>query len=346
MLKRLVPALLVLCGVLAAAASGGALESARTSVAPEPKAQLLPDREPVPDAPALGPEDARRMDAHEMAKRYGISGEEMLRRLDLQDMVPAFEQRVRAREKPRFGGLYIQSEPDYRIVVLLTSGDISDLESYVPDHFRGLVVVRRVERTLEQLHRMHEHVIRLRSVMPFSSNTNVHLNRVELELIAPTQGELETAIRTFRDAAARSGEPLPDWVAIMGRVVPVEHTPGESSAELLTRSPVGSGFEFSALPGGVLSLDVARGCVLLSGHAVVWPAGTTLTRDPPQLHLPGGLTAKPGDTVQGGGGWVPASGLRQSRSVVGDLDKALACATAPEIVLFASRGEGMSVSTR
>jgi len=186
--------------------------------------------------------------------------------------------------------------------------------------------------------------MRLRSVVPFSSGTNVHLNRVEVQFIAPTSSEVEATIQMLRDAAAQSGEPLPDWVAITGKVVPVDETAGEHPDFLLTHSHVGSGFGFDALPSGVLDLDLERGCVLLSGQAVIWPAGTTLSRDPPRLHLPGGLTARPGDTVRGGGGVVPPAGPRQSSSgIEGDLERALGCATEPEVVVFGSRGS-MSVS--
>jgi hypothetical protein len=332
MLERLAAALLVLCGVLAAAACGGAHENPSTSAPPEPY------------GPTLQLEDGPRTDAHGAVTRDGLSGEEVLRRHDLEsNLIPAFEQRVGNQERYRYGGLYIEHEPDYRIVVLLTSGDVSDLD--VPEHLRGLVVVRHVERTLAELGAVMERLSELRSVVPFSAHTDVTLNRVELGLIAPTRSELESATRAIGDAAARSGEPLPRWVTLVGHIVPVDGTPGEHPDFLLTYSSVGSGFGFDAIPSGVLELDLDRGCVLLSGQAVIWPAGTTLSRDPPRLHLPGGLTARPGATVRGGGGVVPPAGPRQSSSgIEGDLEKALGCATEPEVVVFWSRGGSMSVS--
>lgn len=328
--------MLVLCGALATSACGGGRESAPTSAPPEP----------APYGPTVDPKQARLLDAREVARVQGISVDEALHRLDLQsDAIPAFSQQVRKRERDRYGGLYIQHEPEYRIVVLLTSGALSDVEGYVPELLRDLVVVRQVERTAAQLRWMHERVGRLRSVVPFGSWTNVQLNRVEVEFIAPTSSEVESTIRRLHEAAAQSGEPLPDWVAITGKVVPVDATPGEWPDFLLRRSPVGGLFEMDALPSGTLELDLDRGCVLLSGRAVVWPAGTTLTRDPPQLHLPGGLTAKSGDTVRGGGGALPGAHLRENSNVIeGDLDSALACAPEHEVFFFTSRGAGMSVS--
>lgn len=114
---------------------------------------------------------------------------------------------------------------------------------------------------------------------------------------------------------------------------------------LLTRSSEGDGGEMTTIVGGFLELDPDRGCVLLSGRPVVWPAATTLTGDPPELHLPGGLTARSGDTITGGGGEVPAARIREtSIRIEGDLTRALKCAPADSIVLvFWARGDQISV---
>ena len=116
---------------------------------------------------------------------------------------------------------------------------------------------------------------------------------------------------------------------------------------LLTRSGSGES-EMAAIVGGKLVLDPVRGCILISGKPVVWPAGTTVTSDPREIHLPVGLTARPGDTIRGGGGGVPAAALRQtSLRIEGDLSSALDCAPAgSEAVVFTARGDGMSVSSR
>jgi hypothetical protein len=118
-----------------------------------------------------------------------------------------------------------------------------------------------------------------------------------------------------------------------------------SSDLLLTRSSADAGgAELDGLVSGTLELDLERGCVLVSEHAVVWPAETTLATDPPTLHLPGGLTATPGDVVEGGGGWVPLPGSPQT--IEGDVDKALACAAdgGAEVALFTVDGAGLKVT--
>lgn len=115
---------------------------------------------------------------------------------------------------------------------------------------------------------------------------------------------------------------------------------------LLTRTLGGDGSEMDALVRGNLVLDPVRGCILLSGKPVVWPAGTTVTTDPSRLHLPGGLSAKLGDTISGGGGEVPAVSIRDTAlQIDGDLNAALDCGRPDtEVIVFTARGEGMTVS--
>lgn len=123
---------------------------------------------------------------------------------------------------------------------------------------------------------------------------------------------------------------------------------GESQSpnSLLTRSGAENEDEMNAIVGGTLELDPDRGCVLLSGKPVVWPAETTLTADPAELHLPGGLNAKSGNVITGSGGEVRAARIRETAlRVEGDLTTALSCAPIDsEVVVFTTRGEGIDVS--
>lgn len=90
------------------------------------------------------------------------------------------------------------------------------------------------------------------------------------------------------------------------------------------------------------------GCVLLSGRPVVWPAETTLTTDPPELHLPHGLEATPGDVITGGGGAVPTARISETAlRIEGDLSAALECAPREsEVVVLTARGDAIRVLSR
>lgn len=119
----------------------------------------------------------------------------------------------------------------------------------------------------------------------------------------------------------------------------------ESVPGLLTRSEEPNQAEMSAIMRGTLELDLDRGCVLLSGKPVVWPAGTTLSEDPPLLRFPNGAEAAPGDLVTGGGGEIPADRLGDTTmSFEGDVQAARDCApAAEEVVVFTARGDDIAV---
>lgn len=121
-----------------------------------------------------------------------------------------------------------------------------------------------------------------------------------------------------------------------------------SSNGLLTRSVGGDGAEMTALLRGTLKLDANRGCVLLSGKPVIWPTGTTMTMDPPVLHLPGGLSARSGDVITGGGGEIPGTAIWETAlRIEGDLTRALECApTDGKVLVFTARGDDVGVSSQ
>lgn len=104
---------------------------------------------------------------------------------------------------------------------------------------------------------------------------------------------------------------------------------------LLTRAADDSGDSPDAQIQGTLELDAERGCILLSGMPVIWPAGTTASTEPPELHLPDGSRIRHGEVVTGGGGEIPAASVQQTRlRIEGDLDAAIACAVSDDVLLI------------
>jgi hypothetical protein len=143
--------------------------------------------------------------------------------------------------------------------------------------------------------------------------------------------------------------PLAVGLCAVAVLVAVGCSLGSSSRSgLVTRSTDENGGEMAAVVGGRLGLDLARGCVLLSGKPVVWPAKTKLTTDPPEIHLPNGAVARQGDWIRGGGGEIVASQFDETRIRFGEgnLDDVLACAsTDGSVVVFAAHGEALDVSS-
>lgn len=78
--------------------------------------------------------------------------------------------------------------------------------------------------------------------------------------------------------------------------------------DMLRVHPADSEWGKFALVSGVLDVDADAGCLWLasddSRHLVVWPKRTTAQSNPFQIILANGEVVRPGDQVEGGGGFV------------------------------------------
>ena len=64
------------------------------------------------------------------AKYYGVSLEEALHRLQLQDSFPGLPTSLENNEQETFGGIWIQHEPEYKIVVAFTKNGQQTFDGY------------------------------------------------------------------------------------------------------------------------------------------------------------------------------------------------------------------------
>lgn len=122
-------------------------------------------------------------DAKVYAADVGISVEEAVRRLSLQEAAGKLSEALETQETGIFGGLWIQHTPDFRIVVQLTQGDLSSIRPYVEGGpLAGLVEVRRTHVSLARLEAAQATAIRAvrRLGVPVDAGLNVMQSRAEL----------------------------------------------------------------------------------------------------------------------------------------------------------------------
>ena len=149
------------------------------------------------NAEPLG-EEAQIVDAHLYASRYGIDLEEALRRLQLQDAVDGLEAALIEQEGDTFAGLWIQHEPEFRIVVAFTRDGEETIQPYIEDKpFADVVEVRTADATLEELKAAEEAtylaLCDLDLDVLVGSLINVTKNRVEL--LVTDQAKFDAALR-------------------------------------------------------------------------------------------------------------------------------------------------------
>ena len=130
--------------------------------------------------------DAFGMDAAMYASDYEVTLQEAKRRLGLQDSAGALQAELLANESSTFGGLWIQHEPDFKIVVRFTQDGESTVRPYVTGGpLSSLVEVRTADATLNDLKTAQADAMTLARGFGIrvESQTEVKENRVKLFVV-------------------------------------------------------------------------------------------------------------------------------------------------------------------
>ena len=130
--------------------------------------------------------DALGMDAAMYASDYGVTLEEAKRRLGLQGSAGALQADLMGSESATFGGLWIQHEPDFKIVVRFTRDGESTVRPYVTGGaLSGIVEVRTADATLNDLKTAQASATTLARGfgIPVESQIDVIENRVKLFVV-------------------------------------------------------------------------------------------------------------------------------------------------------------------
>jgi hypothetical protein len=138
---------------------------------------------------------ARRQDAQEYVKRFGVSLDEAYFRLDLQEAIGKLGTELMVSEADIYAGMWIQHEPDFRVIIRFTERGEETLLPYLADSpLAELVEVRGASITLavlaEEQQALGEALQGLG--IPHESYLDEVENRVVLLVLEPA--ELETAL--------------------------------------------------------------------------------------------------------------------------------------------------------
>jgi hypothetical protein len=247
-------------------------------------------------------------DALDYAVEMGISLEEALARLDTQneDAISALDNQLKANEADTFAGLWLQHEPEYRMVVAFTHDGEETIRKYVTDNseLARLIEVRTAEYTYAQLEADRQEAFRIldRLQLPAGGGIMVMENRVELDITDRT---------TFDAALAAAGAILPESVIVNTVYAPIDETPPFDITpvpEVLMPQLKQRDVAFmEALIIG--ELVVENGCLRIRGenenYLVIWQADYFLTDNSGILEIldeTGIVVARVGEMVYMGGG--------------------------------------------
>ncbi|HEV8545211.1 MAG TPA: S1 family peptidase [Candidatus Limnocylindrales bacterium] len=86
------------------------------------------------------------------ASMLSVTQSEAERRLDLQDRAGRLESILSAELPDAFGGMWVRHQPEFRVIVYLTSGDMSTIRGYVASgDLEAILEIEHVERPRAQL---------------------------------------------------------------------------------------------------------------------------------------------------------------------------------------------------
>ena len=191
----------ILGGILAVIIIATYVLSAASSTQPGSTSSL--------NCPPLPENDARARDAQHYAADFGVSVDEAICRLTLQDEVGPLDAALRSREPDIFAGLWIHHEPDFGVTVLFTENPEVTLAPYVRDgNLAAITKARKAKVSLRYLKQAQRqtHGFAASTGIPVESGINVSRNRVELYVIDE---------RAFTKALRSAGLSLPEHVVLI-----------------------------------------------------------------------------------------------------------------------------------
>ena len=258
-------------------------------------------------------------DAQYYAEEMGVSIEEALARLDTQneDAISALNEQLQANEADTFAGLWLEHEPEYRVVVAFTRDGEEIIRKYVADddQLAQLIELRPARYTYAQLQADQQTVLRLLEAIQFPVYTTIMVQENYVELGTTDRAALDVAL-------AEANVTLPESVVIttfyepVGEEPPFPITPVPDvfMPQLKQRDAV---FMDALLIG---ELVVEDSCLRVrsegANYLVIWQADYFLTDNDGVWEIldeTGAVAARVGETVYMGGGetsWVDEPYLR------------------------------------
>lgn len=96
-------------------------------------------------------EDPMLEEAKHYAELHGVTVDEALLRLELQDVTGDLDAELTENEADTFAGLWIEHTPEFKVIVLFTQKGNDTIEKYLPEELDGITDVRTAEKTLVEL---------------------------------------------------------------------------------------------------------------------------------------------------------------------------------------------------
>ncbi len=133
------------------------------------------------------------------AEHFGVTVDEALQRLQLQNAFPDLEPEITKSEPETFGGLWLQHEPEFKVIVAFTrngENTITKYSDYIPEEIAPYIEVRTVEKSLVELLNDQEKLAQSAEAqgIKVESWLNIGDNRVEINIRTSDKNAYDIAV--------------------------------------------------------------------------------------------------------------------------------------------------------
>jgi len=264
--------------------------------------------------PTAGMADSLRQVTEEMAASWGVSVEEAYQRLRVEDPIGTLQVELAEWEADTFAGLWIEHEPQYRVVVAFTRDGEETLKPYLENRSIPGLTIRQARFTYAELEAMQAQAMRELGKLDYHVSVFFPVQDNRVEVIVSDRAWFESELQ-------RVGAHLPQGVEL----VVVEGGSTARDKDLLLTPPVPGiafprqkpteGFReaMTAQLIGMLQLEGACLQVRSLGGGVflpIWPPEFTLRSEGQQVLVidgEGRVAARAGEEAYLGGGHVGVS---------------------------------------
>jgi len=135
-------------------------------------------------------------DAQVYASDQGISLDEAIRRLQLQRPIGELNAQLIANERDTFAGLWIQHDPEYRVIVQFTRDSEATIQPYIDNGpLADIVEVRTARVSLAQLEIAQSLVMKAIHDLGVTVNSGINVFENSVELYVIERSQLEAALQ-------------------------------------------------------------------------------------------------------------------------------------------------------
>ncbi|MDP2731388.1 MAG: hypothetical protein Q8O55_13065 [Dehalococcoidales bacterium] len=251
-------------------------------------------------------DDPLRFDAAVYAEAYGVTVEEGIRRLELQNSggIGELETELNNNEKETFAGLWLEHTPEFKVVITFTRNGGETIKKYVKEDspLADIIEVRNLEVTVEELQAAQKETMELLNSLGLFSDSSINIKENQVEVYV-TDSEL------FYDTLREAGKKLPKHVMAIIIYEPLDEPPPGINPDPSVHFPqlkTRSGSFMEARMVGELALE--DGYLRVGGSLIIWQPDYFVHNNNGTIEVldrDGVVVGRVGEEIVMGGGGIP-----------------------------------------